>query len=186
MKNKIFQILLFSFFALPLFYSCKKENIDTSEITPEEVTPDTLICNLSIEIVNSSDIDSAFLSVNTIGATGALNYLWSEGSTSVEIFPEEDGIYYVTVTDELGCSAESQYDYTATIDPCALFSVQIVAVDSISPAFLFTNIVAGTEPFAYLWSEGSTSSTINVIPPGTFSVTITDSEGCTAEDEITL
>lgn len=186
MTNRIFQILLFSCITLMLFNSCKKENIDTSEITPDVVIPDTIICNLSIDIFATNLIDSSFLSVNVTDATGDLNYLWSEGSTGTEIFPMQDTTYSVTVTDELGCTAEGQFDYIAIIDPCTLFSVEIMVVDSISPPFLFTNIFAGSAPFTYLWSEGSVSSTIEITLSGTYFVTVTDNEGCTATDDITF
>ena len=35
------------------------------------------------------------------------------------------------------------------------------------------------EPITYLWSDGSTSETLQVNQSGTYSVTITDANGCT-------
>lgn len=42
------------------------------------------------------------------------------------------------------------------------------------------------ENISYLWNTGETTESINVSEPGTYSVTITDCEGCTSTDVITI
>ena len=44
----------------------------------------------------------------------------------------------------------------------------------------------GTPPHLYNWSEGSTTTQINQLNPGTYSITVTDDHGCTASSSITL
>ncbi len=51
---------------------------------------------------------------------------------------------------------------------------------------LMVNISGGTEPFNYEWSTDETTSSITVNTDGTYSVTVTDSEGCTFLAEITI
>lgn len=184
MKNKIFSAFLFSILALMFFNSCKKENIDTSETTPDEIIPDTLVCTLSTEILSFPEQEPPILEASTSGENGELSFIWSTGSTSSQIEPTQDALYGLTVTDELGCTAESSFDYMTTTGPCASFSVEINYIDSI-PA-LSALVSSGTAPFFYIWSEGSTTELINVTPPGNYSVTVTDVEGCVAVDEINL
>ena len=184
MKNRILSLLLFSILALLVFSSCKKENIDTSEMIPDEIIPDTIVCDLTAEVFSFPEQEPPVLEVMTSGGNGQLEYLWSVGDSTQQIEPTQDSLYSVTITDALGCTAESTFDYIAPIDNCTLFNVEIIYVDSI-PA-LETSITSGTAPFVFIWSEGSTSSGIFITTPGAFSVTVTDSEGCTAEDEITL
>ncbi|MBK8195950.1 MAG: SprB repeat-containing protein [Lewinellaceae bacterium] len=38
----------------------------------------------------------------------------------------------------------------------------------------------GTEPYAYLWSDGQTDDLATGLPPGSYMVTVTDDHGCTA------
>ncbi len=38
----------------------------------------------------------------------------------------------------------------------------------------------GTAPFTYLWSDGSTGAQLTLVPPGIYSVTVTDAGGATA------
>ncbi|MBK9718751.1 MAG: hypothetical protein IPO85_14790, partial [Saprospiraceae bacterium] len=44
----------------------------------------------------------------------------------------------------------------------------------------------GTAPFTYLWSTTATTQSINVSTAGTYSVTVTDANGCTGTASRTL
>lgn len=156
-----------------------------TDIITEEIIPDTIVCNLTAEIFSFTEQEPPVLEVVASGENEPFSYLWSVGNISPQIEPAQDSIIYsVTVTDALGCTAESMINYMAPIDLCAQFNVEINHIDSIPS--LETSIFFGTLPFSYNWSEGSTTSFIFITPPGTFSVTVTDANGCTTEDEITL
>jgi hypothetical protein len=43
------------------------------------------------------------------------------------------------------------------------------------------NVGGGTPPYTYLWSNGGTTPTITGLAPGTYSVTVTDANGCTIQ-----
>ncbi|MBL7891850.1 MAG: adhesin, partial [Bacteroidia bacterium] len=45
---------------------------------------------------------------------------------------------------------------------------------------------SGTSPYAYIWSNGQTTSTSTGLTSGNYSVTITDSKGCTATSTTSL
>jgi hypothetical protein len=55
-----------------------------------------------------------------------------------------------------------------------------------STASIKLNIQNGTPPFSYLWSNGGTTSSLNNLSIGLYSVTITSSIGCTAEAETSI
>mgnify|MGYP000051506614 CR=1 FL=1 len=48
------------------------------------------------------------------------------------------------------------------------------------------NPIGGTSPFTFLWSTGATAQTANGLTPGTYSITVTGSNGCSASEQVTI
>ena len=48
------------------------------------------------------------------------------------------------------------------------------------------NVVGGTAPLTYAWSNGATSQTVNNLPSGSYTVTVTDANGCTEQMSVTI
>jgi hypothetical protein len=48
------------------------------------------------------------------------------------------------------------------------------------------NASGGAAPYAYSWSDGSTTQSISVSAAGTYSVTVTDSKGCTTTASLVM
>ncbi len=120
------------------------------------------------------------LNAITNGGTAPYTYSWSTGETTAEITVITDGTYFVTVTDDNGCSSEAEITVTLP-DPCEVFLVEIEE----SPAgTLIANTSGGTAPYVYIWATGETTPTINVVSSGTYSVTVTDANGCVFVESI--
>lgn len=66
---------------------------------------------------------------------------------------------------------------TATINPTCFGN---------SNGTIFSTPTGGTAPYTYLWSNGKNTKDINLLAAGTYSVTVTDSKGSTAETSATL
>ena len=46
--------------------------------------------------------------------------------------------------------------------------------------------MAGQPPYTYQWSNGGNTATITGLTAGTYTVTVTDSQGCSAIDAVTV
>lgn len=116
------------------------------------------------------------------GGTAPYTYLWSNGATTDEIINLAAGVYTVTVTDANGCTATASYEVTQPTLLTASISNNSTACSNIATV----TAGGGTPGYSYLWSNGSTSATISGVPVGTYTVTVTDANGCTATASINL
>ncbi len=122
------------------------------------------------------------LILNTSGGTPPFAYVWSTGENTPSITVTMNGVYEVTITDANGCITGDEFS-VSTIDPCQSLATTI----EMDPAgVLTTNTTGGTQPFAYLWSTGEVSSSVEPTMDGNYSVTVTDASGCVVEDSITI
>ncbi|HLP52472.1 MAG TPA: choice-of-anchor Q domain-containing protein, partial [Chitinophagales bacterium] len=111
----------------------------------------------------------------SLTAPAGTTYLWSNGSAAQSINTSATGNFTVTVTDANGClSIGTQSTY---LSPA---SVNITGQNVICGAQNLTLNTTATSGSTYLWSTGSITSNITVSQPGTYSVTITNRDNCTA------
>ncbi|MCS6934182.1 MAG: PKD domain-containing protein [Chitinophagales bacterium] len=123
---------------------------------------------------------SVTLSV-TSPVTG-LNYAWSNGATTPSINVTTSGTYTVTVTNARGCAKTFSQQVTVNPNPNA------PTLTPSATAFCTGNSVtiSASPASSYAWSNGQTSSSINVNIGGTYSLTITDANGCTASASVAI
>jgi uncharacterized protein (DUF2141 family) len=96
------------------------------------------------------------------------------------------GQHTVTVTDATGCAQTRQIFVTAG-EPL-IYSVYVTSCNSGSDGSITTFISSGTPPFTFNWSENIPGNPQNIfvsgLTAGTYSITITDSAGCTQQQDV--
>ncbi|MFT4600591.1 MAG: hypothetical protein ACI857_000767, partial [Arenicella sp.] len=124
------------------------------------------------------------------GTTGPYTIVWSNGASTEDISNLTAGIYDVTVTDNGGCQAIQSFTIT---DPGEIFAnVQVVEANcGLGDGSLEALGTGGTAPLDYEWFEGGGSSIdndalIENLEGGTYFVVITDGNGCTKLENLTL
>jgi PKD repeat protein len=105
------------------------------------------------------------------------NYLWSDGSSNSSIIVNKTGWYALTVTDVFDrVSVDSIYiEYPSLSN---LIDSVICQYDTISYS---TNLPK--DLYSFNWSNGTVDSSISVFQSEFYSVTVTDSLGCTFESD---
>ncbi len=154
----------------------------------------TITQNIAITatLVNSniscSGGSNGSINLSVSGGTGPYTYVWSNGATTEDIMGLVAGVYSVTVTDANGCSAF--FSSTAIADPVQVSAT--AAVNNNVSCYAGNNGGAtitpagGTAPFTYGWSDGGTGAIRTNLMAGSFTVTITDANGCSAQTPLTI
>ena len=113
----------------------------------------------------------------TLTASSGASYLWSTGATTQSITSSTSGSYSVTVTNANGCSATSSPTVvTANANPTASITAGGPTTFCAGGSVTLT-VSSGA---SYLWSTGATTQAITANASGNYSVTVTDSNGCSA------
>ncbi|MDP3461617.1 MAG: ice-binding family protein [Bacteroidales bacterium] len=112
----------------------------------------------------------------------ATTYLWSNGQITQSITVTTSGNYFVTVTDEFGCSASSD-PVSVLVYPLPL--AEITANGPLTFCEGGSVTLTSSPAFTYMWSNGETTQSIVVMNSGDFTVTVTDIHGCSATSDIT-
>lgn len=134
--------------------------------TPEIISPNVFCAGEQIT-----------LALNT--ALG--NYIWSNGSQQATLSITQGGTYKVTVTDENGCTGIASKDITELQNPSISINADTTLCQGASE-----NLIATSGFPTYQWSNGSKQDSTSINAAGTYSVTVTDSNGCKATDAITI
>jgi SprB repeat len=111
------------------------------------------------------------------GASGTINYLWSNNATTKQINNLTAGTYMVTATNG-SCTITATAEITeppALVVTCSKTDVTTTGGSNGSASVAVTG---GTSPYTYLWSNNATTPTLSNLSAGTYSITVTDTINC--------
>lgn len=166
--------------------SCPPDQ-DTIRLKFSEYSATETIVTTMVSCKNGSD-GTASISIN--GTDPPYTFIWDAntgGQSSSTANNLSAGTYNVTVTDALGC--DSVYSVTI-LEPDSLLS----NISSNISASCFNgndgsatvSAVGGTSPYSYQWSNSQTTQKANNLSAGSYSVTVTDANGCTSINTATI
>jgi gliding motility-associated-like protein len=151
---------------------------------------DTLMANIPAS-VNSLSVSVSAIDVtcngfadgtataNPVGGNGIIAYNWNTGLTSPSIVSLLAGTYTVSATDGDGCTASG----SGVINEPSPVICNLGNDTSLCNGTQFL-ISAPTGFSTYSWNTGETSNTVLTAISGTYDLTVTDANGCTATDSI--
>ena len=111
--------------------------------------------------------------------SGFVTYLWNDLSTGETITVSGSGLYHIAVTDTLGCEAYDTVQVTVFPNPVVDLGPDTTLCDGGA-----VTLDAGAGFTGYLWQDGSDLQTFSVLGSGIYSVTVSDINGCTGQDNV--
>lgn len=145
-------------------------------------TPTTFVLTIQAlpVVALGSDITqcggTATLDAQNAGST----YTWSDMSTNQTLVVSASGMYWVNVINANGCGASDTINVTINAVPVVSLGADTTLCGG---SIILDAQNAGS---TYSWSDMSTNQTLTVNASGTYSVTVTGSNGCTATDAIVV
>jgi len=147
------------------------------------ITP--TIMGSSVEHVHCKGGSDGAIPLNVSGGLVPYSFSWENAagdsiSNMQHISGLQAGTYFVTVMDQLGCTATAS---TVLLEPTTTFMlnppiIQNVACYGQNNGSIFSQPQAGDLPYQFIWNNMATSQGITGLPAGQYSVTVTDGNGC--------
>ncbi|HEX2920287.1 MAG TPA: gliding motility-associated C-terminal domain-containing protein [Bacteroidales bacterium] len=144
--------------------------------------------------INCND-GTGSVNIDVTGGTGNYSYEWSTSDGSGIIAGEKDqpslkaGTYKLIVRDGNKCPATIDYVITEP-DPLTikLYPVDITcdADQSFDNGSIDLIVTGGVSGYSYTWSNGAATENISGLNEGTYTVTVTDLNNCTASGSATI
>ncbi|AOC93253.1 hypothetical protein BB050_00097 [Flavobacterium anhuiense] len=165
----------------------------TSELY-EITQPDLLIANIaSVNQVLCNGDKNASIKANVTGGIAGYTYKWHSLpdtgvlGTNVSLGNLGIGTYYVEVTDTKNNISKSEL--FVINEPQKLnntLSADYTLCGDGNDWTITPSAIGGTKPYTYLWNTGATTEVLKNAVPGTYSLTVTDFNGCTINKSISF
>ncbi len=142
------------------------ENPFTASITSNNATCNTLLtANYSQAPLN-----------------GPYSYLWNTNAETQSINVNTSGLYTVTITNGIGCTATAQYQFTVLPNNINLTMTSTMPTCGNCIGSINLTAQGGQAPYTYYWTGPNgfiaTTEDLANLCIGTYTVTVTDANGC--------
>jgi hypothetical protein len=150
-----------------------------------DVTSALLGCGYHLVCATDSN---ATATAEVMGGCMPYQYLWSTSATTASINNLAPGMYYVTVTDAQNETRIDSIMITAPAPMVLTLTGDTLVCDGLTTGQLAVAVTGGHDcaAYSYLWSNSATTSALTSIAAGTYTVTVTDTVGCSASIGRTL
>jgi hypothetical protein len=127
------------------------------------------------------------INLTPTGGVAPYTFVWNDGATTEDRTGLTAGAYSVTITDAAG--ATGVVNNIIVTQPSALVATTVqtnIACNGGTNGTAAVTPAGGTAPYTYRWSTGATTQGLTGLAAGSYSVTVTDANGCTIVSNLTI
>lgn len=138
----------------------------------------SIVINEAVSKPLCFDESDGSINVNVSGGAGEYTYVWSTNENTKDISNLSSGTYFLTVTDMDGCQAVK--GITLGQPPLIGLNVTTTIASDLNSAdgSIQVDVTGGTLPYSFNWNNGASTQNLENIPAGSYTVTVTDGNGC--------
>ena len=155
--------------------------VNATATQPAAISGTRTVTNVSCNGGSNGSID-----LTPSGGTPGYTYSWGGGITSQDRISLMAGTYSVTITDANACTATVSATVTQPTTVAGTTVVTNVACNSGTNGAINITPTGGTPGYTFSWGGGVTTEDRIGLAAGTYSVTITDANGCTGTASATV
>lgn len=167
--------------------------VDQVVVSEDHTQPDAML-----SVAGILDCDVATTTVTAIPvAPGSYTYTWTtvngqilSGNGTAAIMVDRSGTYTLTLTSQAnGCS--NVFSTQVFADPEVISGLDVVLNPPECPgdadgSIHLIEVINGMPPFNYSWSNQSSGTILQLLSPGSYTITVTDARGCTFQETFTF
>lgn len=162
------------------------------DLTETFVLEDAAALSLTLETIEATCFSGSAdgsITASIEGGTGPYTYQWDDpaAQTTATASNLAAGTYMVTVTDANGCNISQSVDLGASASEILVTEGQnSPSCEGGTDGDITIQVAGGAGGYTYAWSTGAATASLSNLGAGSYSLTITDAQGCTAERDFIL
>ena len=117
----------------------------------------------------------------SIDPTGVYTYNWSNGETTEDLSNVAAGTYDVTVSLNADCTSTASFTVEDDTEAPVISDTITAAICGEPTGAIDLTISGATSPYTFSWENGETTEDLTDLLPGSYTVTVTAANNCTAE-----
>lgn len=146
--------------------------------------PSALLLSAALTDVLCQGDSSGAIDLTPSGGTPGYSFTWNTSAVTEDLTNLTAGSYTVFVSDANGCS---NGDIFTISEPSAItLGATVTANTGSNNGAIDLTPSGGTPPYTYSWSNGATTQDLNNLRDSTYTVVVTDANGCTVRDTLVV
>ena len=170
-------------------YSCTVTDVNGCTTTASfNVTQPTALTATTSFTQSSCGLPNGSACVNASGGAGGYTYAWAPvAGTGSCLNNVVGGVYTCTITDVNNCTLTVTVNVPSANTPLvSVLTTTNVTCFGGTDGGATVSSTGGTTPYVYLWNNSDPDSILSNVGIGTYTVTVTDANGCTDTAQVTI
>jgi len=148
--------------------------------------PSQININGTVTDIACGGLDNGGIQTTVSGGNAGFTFLWSNSATSANLSNLTAGNYTLSATDANGCVASQTFTVAQTAALTVSNTKTDITCGGLSNGTITLTISGGTTPYIFLWNDGNTNQNRTNLSDATYTVTVTDANGCAATTAATI